>query len=149
MKTLNVLLLCATFVVNSKAFVTKTLEQVNLQEIDSQCYSQFGKGLKVFDNDGYLIEDNETINHILRCTWEKIGVVSEGGLDLYKLHRILEDNLKDQYNNYVRTYLASRTVQSCVGIQGQNLGDICVKTYNCIFRQLSKSIKLLTEEAAS
>ncbi|KAK4874559.1 hypothetical protein RN001_013919 [Aquatica leii] len=147
METLTKLVLCIILYSCCKETFARSTQRTYLDPTDPLCYSKDNENLLVYDENGFVIEENEKVNELMRCQWEKNGVLCENGIDFYKLQRMLEAHLTGHYNNYIRTYLASKTIEDCYNVKGKNNGDTCVKLYNCLQKRLAANLKLLEDEA--
>ncbi|KAF5285779.1 hypothetical protein FQA39_LY04240 [Lamprigera yunnana] len=124
----------------------RVVENRNLEPINEKCKEGTANELLVGNNNGYLPEDSDETNEVVKCNWEKFGILNKGVINFYKLQRTLEHQLLGQYDNYVATYIAGKVVQECIAVKGDTDGNTCVKVYNCIHKGLDTHVKLLEEE---
>ncbi|KAK5641256.1 hypothetical protein RI129_009803 [Pyrocoelia pectoralis] len=135
------------FFVTSNEICARSVQKTYLDPLDQYCSANTDKNILVYDENGYIVEGNSDVNEMLRCNWSKIGLLCDGGeINLYKLQRMMENNLIGVYDNYVRTYLVSKTISDCKNVKGTSDGDTTVKMYNCLYKKMEVNAKRLQDE---
>ncbi|KAB0793504.1 hypothetical protein PPYR_13124 [Photinus pyralis] len=143
---LTLAVLCV-FIASSSKVIARSVPKTYLEPLDLHCLPKIDKSGLDYNEKGYIAEGNDDVNEMVRCSWSKIGLLRENGeIDLYKLQRTLENHLVDMYDNYVRTYLAAKTISDCENVKGDSVGDTCVKMSNCIHTRVEVNAQRLKEE---
>ncbi|KAF5302531.1 hypothetical protein FQR65_LT00903 [Abscondita terminalis] len=115
---------------------------ISLDGAEKSCLNEFGYQKDIIRyNENRLEEDNSDMNTFFSCVWKKKGLQRyDGSIDFHKIYDMLIPEIKLTLNDFGSAYVVIQSIEECEKIEGTDYGDTAVKTYNCLYDQVSKYI---------